>query len=154
VGRVTHAALPLRHRHVRLLKLSFTIHAHRCRCVFSLEPTSGFVWESALRDACRKYCFARASILFYFATNGYLGWIFEFSFAPSLPAPIFNSFQSLFMVVRVTAFPCRHLSTAPFLQLSVVLSTAGDWGPIYHYSGAVECPPRLSYSPVLVPTSS
>jgi hypothetical protein len=89
-----------------------------------------------------------------FVTNGYFGLIIECSSTSLLPAPIFNSLQSLSMVVRVTAFPCQHLLAAPFLQLSVVLSTAGDWGPISHYSGAIDCPPRLSYSPVLVPTSS
>jgi hypothetical protein len=38
VARAVRAALPLHHPHVLLLKLSFTVHAHRCRCVLHWSP--------------------------------------------------------------------------------------------------------------------
>ncbi|KAJ7301017.1 hypothetical protein DFH08DRAFT_121440 [Mycena albidolilacea] len=43
VARAVRAALPLHHRHVPLLKLSFTVHAHRCRC----DSTGAHKWLCA-----------------------------------------------------------------------------------------------------------
>ncbi|KAJ7823876.1 hypothetical protein B0H14DRAFT_2825580 [Mycena olivaceomarginata] len=38
VARAVRAELPLHHRYVLLLKLSFIVHAHRCRCVLHWSP--------------------------------------------------------------------------------------------------------------------